>query len=729
MLHTSWLSPLPLKVYRISSYYLVIVLIGTLAQLTGYKNILYHTGWAKFKVQVLFKPQLQKAVYYFSPKDQRLQVSAKIVGEYGERLSNVSVQLTHTCFEPVKVQSDFDAMINTWLDLKKTTNEHCQQNVLKPLKELKPTLSFNSFQETFTERRLYESLMNSSFTQLTWSKTNSADVIQSAQTTTKALDITFKVLVYKSIINSEKEFQHSFSAQPLRVEVTIKPERYVYEQEKITLLSTVISHVDLPKGLSLPKQEMIKVHLKLEKLEHSTPSETSQSSSSATVQNLMSTLEINRETELKLPIYALNHYRISYTFTWLGKQSITRQSEIFSLPPKFKLNRVEADRSFWGSKLHLHGSISPLGFPQSTSTISKYFKKLADEKRIRIKFTWNSFDSTTTTSGLNKSQTNSLDNDWNLAELDEKLLPINQLKFWSQYFVLPKNKTVQIHAQLMTRESNSSRWFEQGEAYHSNNISKTEDHSAIIWLLLSYIFSFCLAYILWRFYNLSRPEHTMPHLDIDNTLTVTRLSELNQSITIDESQSGYYICDALSHKAIIGKLTSVSLNVFGSPYRWSKEFNDLLLESIPLSLQHQTHNRAPTNLELVEGELYWVTAPNYEPLLFRVPKGSGLVIIPLWPCRFALTRIWNDLFLRLNLEQSFGHGSIKDLEQAIKVQVGDSLLSAFKLLAQVLYKDENITSEYFLDALAKLSLELDNLLLAKTLLYPPSDYQRSSKLE
>ena len=195
---------------------------------------------------------------------------------------------------------------------------------------------------------------------------------------------------------------------------------------------------------------------------------------------------------------------------------------------------------------------------------------------------------------------------WNRRVGEKLFLPITQLKFWSQYLLTLK-QNVQIHAQLMTREPNSSRWYEQGEAYHSNILSNTENYSAILWLLLSYLFSFCLAYILWRFYNIKRPENIMPHFDIDHTLTVTRLSELNQSFTIDDPQSGYYICDALNHKAITGRLTSVSLNVFGSPYRWSHEFNDLLIEDDPLTLQQQTHNQAQNNLELIEGELYWVT--------------------------------------------------------------------------------------------------------------------------
>ena len=118
-------------------------------------------------------------------------------------------------------------MINAWLDLKKTANKHCQQNIPKSLKKLKPTLSFNSFQENFTERRFYESLLGSGFTQLTWSRNNSADITQSTQAKTKALDINFKVLVYKSIINSEKNFT-CFSAQPLKVEVAINLESVMY---------------------------------------------------------------------------------------------------------------------------------------------------------------------------------------------------------------------------------------------------------------------------------------------------------------------------------------------------------------------------------------------------------------------------------------------------------------------------------------------------------------------
>ena len=135
------------------------------------------------------------------------------------------------------------------------------------------------------------------------------------------------------------------------------------------------------------------------------------------------------------------------------------------------------------------------------------------------------------------------------------------------------------------------------------------------------------------------------------------------------------------------------------------------------------------NKELIEGQFFWVTTPNYEPLLFQVPKGSGAVIIPLWPCRFALTRIWNNLFVQLKFKQSFGHGSIKDLRQAIKARGGETLLSSFDLLGQDLYDGEQITSEQFMNAIAVLSSELDQLSIPNKLLYPPSDYQHMPQSE
>ena len=691
----------------------------TLGYLFEYLSQYRHAVWANSKVQVLFKPQLQKAFYYFSTKENKIHLSARVIGEYGERLSNVSVRINHSCFEQVTTQSDFDALISTWLKLKKPISADCEENLLNSLNQIKPIFSIHPTPKAFSRYETSKRLQsNDSSNPITWSKKHTPLKAQKSETISP---ITFEIRVHKSIINSEKEFVHSFKARPFKVEISLQPELYVYEDKQIKLLSTVNSQAHLPKGLILPVQDAIEVQFKLEKLEKLTRSRIGKDRKFKMVKELNKILEIDQELEIIMPVRALDNYRLTYTFKWLDLPLIKLHSETFQFLPQFQLKDIKVNRSFWSSNLSIQGSISPLGRSSNDLELQDYFQNLIDRKKIQIKFTWQSFNLNPLNTHSDKLQKNAINNDSNSTVVDEKTIPVTQTESWIQYFSLPKNKTVQIHAQLMTLDKKSNTWLAQGESYHSEALVDDNNQFAIIKLLGMYILVFFSTYTLWRFYNLKRAKRFILSVDPHKTLTVSRLSELNQPLSIQGQQASYYICDALSHQVLQGALSPVSLSIFGSPHRWSTEFYTLLEQSKP--------STSTDNTELVEGQFFWVTAPNYEPLLFQVPEGSGAVIIPLWPCRFALTRVWNDLFAHLKFKQSFGHGSIKDLRQAIKARGGERLLSSFDLLGQDLYDGEQITSEQFMNAIAVLSSELDHLSVPNKLLYPPSDYQHIPQSE
>ena len=719
MMFCPWLSNFLVKVYQVSIYSFLIIFIITLGQSFEYLFQYRHSVWANSKVQVLFKPQLQKAFYYFSVKEHKLHLSARVIGEYGERLSNVSVRLNHPCFEQATTQSDFDALISTWLKLKKPISTHCEENLLDSLNQIKPIFSIQSTPKTFSRYETSKVLQsNYSSKPITWSEKHTP---LKAQEPKNISPIAFEIIVYKSVINSEREFVHSFKARPFKVEINLQPELYVYEENRIKLLSIVSSRAHLPKGLSFPVQNAIEVQFKLEKSETLTRSRIGKDRKFKVVRELSKTLEIDQELEVIMPIRALDNYRLTYTFKWLDLPPIKLYSQAFQFLPQFQLKDIEVIRSFWSSTLGLQGSISTLGRSPNDPELQDYFQNLIDQKKIQIKFTWQSFNLDSLNTYSDKLLKNAANNDSNPTLVDEKTIPVTQTESWIQYFSLPKNKTVQIHAQLMTLDMKSSTWLAQGESYHSEALTDANNQFAIIKLLCMYILVFFLAYTLWRFYNLKRAKQFILSVKPSKTLTVSRLSELNQPLSIQGQQASYYICDALSHQILYGTLNPISLSIFGSPRRWSTEFHNLLEQSKPLIPEGNT--------ELIEGQLFWVTTPNYEPLLFQVPKGSGAVIIPLWPCRFALTRIWNDLFVQLKFRQSFGHGSINDLRQAIKVRGGETLLSSFDLLGQDLYDGELITSEQFMNAITVLSSELDQLSVPNKLLYPPSDYQQMPQSE
>ena len=685
--------------------------------------------WASPKVKVLYKPKLDQAVYFYSQVDQAIQIKARVVGEYGERLSNVSVRLEHPCFKATTIQSDFDAIITSKLAIKQTLSDQCNPSIFAFLEQQSPEIQvrlpqLTEFKPSAADLNngLKEHFLVKQLKKLVWLRptVNLSQNVHSA--IQRDLELYFTIFVHQSIINSSSEFQHAFKAMPFKLEVQVHPSSYLYQNDHIVLVNKLSLHHNFPKTLSVPFEQALNVQQRVKRVEI----DSKDSVKHKVLRTQQSLLKIGDELEFKTSVEALRTYRFLYEFNWLKLAPIKVQSYPLKLLPKFKLKDLELSQSFWRSQCSINGSIQALGINPQTPLLNRYLQDLVTQKQIQLKAKWSTFN----TEALDRS-----DKAHKPINTDEADIPIVKTESWSQDFMLPKEQAVQIYIQLFTKADSTPTWQQQGESYKSPLLVNYSHMFDLVILLFVYIVALGLAYGLWRVFAQQKTASVSGPVKSIQGLTVTRLSELNDSFSETATQTNYLICDALSHELISGELILVSLDIFGAPQRWTKSFHRRLAQSKHrFKNTFESVNSSPigsnedSSTELVAGQVFWVCAEHYEPLLFEVPKGFGTVVIPLWPCRFALTRIWNELFLKLKIKQSFGKGSFIKLQQEIQRQGNLELIETFNLFAQDLYDKKELTHQQLLDALATLDKVLEQLHIPRSLLYPPSDYQRIIKL-
>jgi hypothetical protein len=206
----------------------------------------------------------------------------------------------------------------------------------------------------------------------------------------------------------------------------------------------------------------------------------------------------------------------------------------------------------------------------------------------------------------------------------------------------------------------------------------------------------------------------------------------------DEHEIRIIIYDALNRSSMSGQiyLTKPPRTILEIPDYTQRidRYEELhhLPERAKVSLNDQGLWLSADDLEAWEHHLIWVTSDGYEPLLTVLPQdrptqGGARLVLPLWPAREALGRMWVELLKGLKIKASYGRGDHIDLMNELRRRGGDKLVEYGEEIDASLYAKGHLSTEHLLMWSVRMAqvAKRECPTWSPYQLTPPSDFDRA----
>lgn len=646
-------------------------------------------GYAVPKIQIVLKPQLKEAYFRFNVETQTLHLNASLAGGYGESISGVKVRFSHPCFTTNVGISDFDGSVDSNLQLKPrpTLKKTCQTLIH----------NLSVYTENVVLKQLTIPIHKGDAQIFSWQR-----LPLISEHIGNKLDI--NISVSKSPINSQRIFTASFRQQLPAILFELHPLELIYKPSSVELVVTTNSELKPKFNEYNHKNRLLSFHYNLESL--NTPY-----ASNSSLSNRMEVDKIGYVSQRKKQIFTLlpmHTYRLSLTIVDGQHPPIKVTSEAIEVQPKFSLQVNDLEQSIVHDQLSLIGLVKGVGVKTINEELKTHLLMLIQTKQLKVRLSWR----------LRSLNTEIANATWTQFSSD-----LQSNGKWKQNFVLPIDQETQLKAHLIQRNRSTAKWISSGDLFTSEWLIP-KNRWSYFYLFITIILT--LFVYLLRYYLIRRKSSVVlsddPHAE---ALELSWLSELDDGHLEADQESTILICNALTKTPIVGYINSINLEVFGAPKRWTPTFTSKLIQpTLKVDMKGSV-------IQIFTGHLVWVNAEGYEPLLIQIPTGMGCLVVPLWPSREALIRVWNDLLKSLNIDVYFGRGHIQSLRGQLHTLGGHELIDLLDDVEKSLYLEKLINTKHLFLLLSKMEnlVQKLNYQHSTSFLYPPSDHQRRVALK
>ena len=680
----------PLQPFKGSRLYLIVFLL-----------LHFSTVMAAPKVNVVLKPKLSGAQYYRSVDSNEVIASAMLTGQRGEVISNTLIELSHPCLKTAKSMSNFSGMVMIKLG---ATTQSTSQRCTRFLETLR---SLPSLEVTFSTPPVSAHQSDKIQPTLSWKVTS-----KDPSKIQRYPDVIFQVRVKSSLVNSAATFDQSFSYSPEQLEVTPVSLPTFQETSLSTRIDLTLQSYRVGKRRVLtPLQEELTFTAKL--ISH--PSEPKSVITQVTQRIEPSSKQTG---ELHFPLQLSDLTDVSIQLDIFIKERLVLQAESTEiiLFPRYRLEVNKYSMNRLRSEITLSGQVlTPTGTDDRTLS-------------PQLEISWRHRDTSSDLPSVGQKEA------W-----QTRRLKLNQDRTWSQRFRLPTNQEIQFRIQLylpyVTDPQQRPLTLPCGSPYLTPWIATPTSW----WWTIGWVLIACFVLILSQLRrspsiqsNSSQYKTEQADVSAGWMSTEHLKTFLNPEAMDYNGVPKLLIIHAFTLQPIEGMIRLVSTPpIFSSP-----DYHDRLKS---LEQCHQVTDVPLTGCPLMRPPDHttrsfslWVSAAGFEPLLIQLPiyddQAAKTFILPLWPLREAVGRMWEATLKVSGISARFGSTPQTRLHKALARHNDPQLLQLFQEVHRLLYRGNTVSYGAFINLRFALSQTLTNdgqPILPRCLL-PPSDQQQNT---
>ena len=716
----------------------VMMVAGEYERLASSLNVAY----AAPLVQVVLKPLVTHLTYSLNPDFKGIYIKGTVQGERGESISEASVQIEHPCFSTVEVRSGFEGEISAQLPLltQHSQSAHIRDRVCKVLRD-------HITNSTLGERvhlHLITALQNRSSPR--GGNVDPVWVRTFEKPSQELPEISVKIRVAETVLNSAHTLSETVSYKPMRFEMSLAQPVVVKERVGEWHIDIYARGLIERHPLILPKNSGLTLTAELlplsvqPMLKESSPPDV---------------FDLSDDTgrwshRHSLAVTSYGQYRVRVTLNRHQSTLLVLESAPLEISPSVMLSVEQPQLYRMRGQVVLRGQvfIDPNELALQEKTVAeKLAQRITRREGLMIGISWQL-----------RSQ-----GDQNLEVRSEQrshLIQADASGIWSQIFLLPRQQEAQFKIQLLqrTRRQSASITIDApaaqrraarqvwGDAWHLRSRLHVTPWIRLYpsWLHRALWIAGALALLIAVFFTVlkrsARGSETSksarsPQDPLEVSWTVDM--EMDEELDRDDDMIRVVIYNALSRVPIEGQIYLTSapqtiLTLSGYEQRVDQ------YHRLTTSDHHQRYELTSGGIRLSVNELtlwgdqvLWVIAPGYEPLFTAVPvvrfgeRGQRLVL-PLWPAREALGRMWGELLRGLEVPTLYGRGRFADLLRDLKICGGETLVVFGKEVDAMLYDQAQVSTAILLEWSIRM-VEVSEQYCPQWspyLLTPPSDLDR-----
>ena len=693
-------------------------------------------------VQVVLKPSVKHLTYSLNPDFKGVYIKGTVQGERGESISEASVQIEHPCFTTVQVRSGFEGEIIAQLPLsaQRSRSSRIRDRVCNVLRDHITSSRLGD--------RIHLHLLTSFQDRSSPSEGDVAPIwVRTLEKAPHELpQISVKIRVAETVLNSAHTLSENVSYKPMRFEMSLAQPVVVKDRMggrhiDIDVRGFIERHPLMP-----PKESGLTLTAELLPL---IAQSTMRASSTSDVFELSD--DAGRWSHRhSLAAIAYGQYRVRVTLSHRQSAISVLESAPIEISPSVilsvdqpQLYRMQGQVVLRGRVLTDPNELAQKGEP-ATDTLDQ---RIARREGLMIGVSWrlrSQDDQDLTLRGVQRSH----------------LIQADQSGIWSQTFLLPRHQEAQFKIQLLqrnrqqgasttvdvsaaqrraTRQVWGDAWYPRSRPHVTPWIRLFPSWlHKLLWIAGTLILLIGVFFVFLR----RRPrasETSKPAISTQDALEVSWAvdAEIDQALERHDDMVRVVIYDALSRLPIGGQIYLTSsprtiLTLSGYEQRVDQ------YQRLTMSDRHQRYEFTSRGLWLSVDDItlwgdqsLWVIAPGYEPLFTAVPVADSaergqLLVLPLWPAREALGRMWGELLRGLEVPALYGRGRHADVLRDLSARGGASLVAFGEEIDATLYAQTQVSTALLLEwsiRMAEVS-ERHCPQWSPYLLTPPSDLDR-----
>ena len=663
------------------------------------------------KLTIVLKPNVTKAFYHVEIDRKMLHFSALLVGARGEPISNTKVTLDHECLVNTTILSGFDGALQTELALVSSLSPRCESWWERLELMQKFTYLVDSSLSRQEPARRYKS--HRIWRQLSMSPITTGETI------------TFQAEILESSMNSAQSLRVECEQEPSLLMITPTLNRVSKSDPISSARIRVIVSPNLAASRLGGFLKELEITFDTQLLKNSPAQGETIERSFNIVEREFSYARLNNEHESTMThLFNLDYfeeYRVQLQVGQRGRliDDINDQrpssmkdrarsewngvAELGTITPVLSLVFNEVSTHIFDHKLDIAARLKVEGLIDDEDRVKSYIQESVVEDKVQLLLSWRA-----------RSQGGEV------SQWQSQQHAFDEHGEWSKLILLPRGEETQLQVELITRDSRG-QWTTRGKPQMSDWLLSPLDGQW--WPLLT----ICLISLFWGV-RILRSRLSLSEvleekvIKSGDALVMRRITHQERAHLKLSETNPIVILDAITQRTLEGVIYSIKVQRLGGPRRWEPEFQSLLGDII------QQNTPQGEMVDLALESYYWVTADGYEPLLAHVPQGDGCLILPLWPVREALGRIWSDCLADLGVKQVFGRGDLHSFKQQLLALDDLRIIDIADHIERSLFKRRRVDLKTLYHHLSQLQ-ELIQSCTSDTSfssLYPPSDYMRGA---